>query len=412
MTQQRLSIPQRFAAWVVRRRSSLPRWVNERLESVAKDPTSLVSRVATRLLGGGSAPPPPTEIPDAPVRVYIGPTNYAEQGWRWARALEEHGTGIGARNMALEIPGTFSFRADSLVPLVIQNGSASWSDAEFDAVRRFSHVLIEAERSLFGPRFGWDIERERLALDEDGVSVAFMAHGTDVRSPRRHRTLTPWSPFEDPEQFARLQADADANIEFLERVGRPIFASTPDLLVDVPQAVWCPVVVDVARWQAETPPRQRPRPVVMHVPSSPQMKGTTLIADTIQRLDSDRTIDLKLTTGVASASMPALVATSDIVLDQFRLGSYGAAAIEAMAAGRVVVGHVLESVRSAVFDRTGVPLPIVEATPDTLEQVLLELVADRERMARVSAESAEFVRIAHSGQLSARTLLKNWIELD
>ncbi len=96
------------------------------------------------------------------------------------------------------------------------------------------------------------------------------------------------------------------------------------------------------------------------------MKGTQLIAPVLERLAERGTIDFRYVEGVAAADMPALYGEADIVLDQFRIGSYGVAACEAMAAGRVVVGHVSPAVRSHVLRATGLELPIVEATPDSL----------------------------------------------
>lgn len=408
---ERQTLAQRIAAELVRRRSSMPRWMSDLVESVAKNPDAWPSRLAARLLGGGGTPPAPTEVPDAPVRVYIGPTNYSEQGWRWGRALEAADPRISARNMSLEIPGTFAFRADSSVPLVVQSGSRAWREAEYAAVTSFTHVLFEAERTLFGPLFARDLRREQAALERAGVSVAFMAHGTDVRSPSRHRELTPWSPFTgDDLPTERLQADADANIAILERAGRPLFVSTPDLLNDVPSAMWCPVVVDPAEWSSDRPVADAERLVVMHAPSSPTIKGTALVEPTMRELSAAGVIDYRQIRGVTSSEMPSTVAGCDILLDQFRIGSYGVAAVEAMAAGRVVLGHVLPTVRREVEATTGLELPVVEATPDTVGAVVTSLAGDAQRMRAVSAAGVRFVEAVHSGAMSARVLIDGWIE--
>ena len=102
-------------------------------------------------------------------------------------------------------------------------------------------------------------------------------------------------------------------------------------------------------------------------------------------------------------------AAADIVLDQFRLGSYGVAACEAMASARVVVGHVLPAVRERVREATGLELPIVEATPDTLAAVLEELISDPEGARRIAARGSEFVEAVHDGRASARALIDGWI---
>ncbi|MEV8337726.1 hypothetical protein [Leucobacter sp. NPDC077196] len=412
-----LAAPRRLAGALVdelmARRSSLPRWVVHLMEGVAKRPGNPLSRLIAFGLGGTRAAnrPAPTTVPERAVRVYIGPTNYSGQGYLWARALEAERPDVGARNLSVQLPGGFGFDADRDVPLPVQNLSRPWQSAELAAVRRFTHVLIEAERSLFGGLLNWNVAREVRALQLAGVSVALLSHGTDLRSPRRHRTLTPWTPYgEDEQQDAALQRDADRNAALVEALDLPLFVSTPDLLLDAPGATWCPVVIDVAKWDAAEPPLERERPIVLHVPSSAATKGTHLIDPVMQRLHEEGLIEYRRVSGVAAAEMPARVAEADIVLDQFRLGSYGVAACEALAAGRVVVGHVLPQVREAVRAATGEALPIAEATPETLEAVVRELVADRARAGGLASDGRRFVKNVHDGRFSARALLSAWID--
>ena len=51
-----------------------------------------------------------------------------------------------------------------------------------------------------------------------------------------------------------LQVRADRARALIEAAGCPLFVSTPDLLLDVPEAVWLPVVVEPARWRADAAP--------------------------------------------------------------------------------------------------------------------------------------------------------------
>jgi len=404
------SILHRFAGTLVARRGSMPTWLLRLVEIPAKAPDSILGRTASVLLGGRRSAPPPTAVPSTPIRVYIAPTNYAGQGWLWARALEAADSRIGARNMALEIPGTFGFPADRLVPVAAQNVAYEWQRQELAAVKRFSHVLVEAERSLFGPLLGRSLDRELELLSDCGVSVAYLAHGTDVRSPRTHMSLTPWSHLRDAPDRERIQRDVDANLEFLARSGRPLFVSTPDLLLDVPTARWCPVVVDPQRWVADRLPGDSGTVVVAHVPSDIGVKGSELIEPALRRLHDGGVIEYRRVHGVPSARMPEIVGSSDMLLDQFRTGSYGVAAVEAMAAGRVVIAHVVREVRDHVRTSTGVPLPIVEATPDTLESVIRDLVADPGRMRMIGDAGSAFVRRVHDGRGSARVLIDAWID--
>ncbi|MFM9877855.1 MAG: hypothetical protein ACKVOG_08410 [Rhodoglobus sp.] len=401
-----------IAGRLVRNRDRLPGFLDRLITSASKNPDGLAGRMASLLLGGGSKDlPAPTTPPPTPTRIYIGPTNYAGQGYLWARALMASRESIGARNMAVELPGTFAFPADTVVPVGVYNRSKQWQERELEAVAGFTHVLVEAERPLFGTLFDRDIRREVDALEERGLSVAYLSHGTDARSPRNHAERTPWSPFaDDPEETARLQADADHNIDLLITTDRPVFVSTPDLLVGVRSAAWCPVVVDPAQWAGARPLLGSARPVVAHIPSMSSMKGTHLIEPTVRALAERGTIDYRGITGVPAASMPGIIGDTDIVLDQFRLGSYGVAACEAMAAGRVVIGHVLPDVREHVRSAAGLSLPIVEATPTTLVDVIAELLGDPARMKAIGAQGVDFVASVHAGPFSAAVLISHWID--
>jgi len=406
-------LPGALASRVLGSRNRLPRWVNRSIDYVADHPESLPGRLAALSLGRISDAdiPPPTTVPDTPVRVYIGPTNYAAQGHAWARALDAASPRVGARNMAVEVPGGFAFDADTEVPVAVYHRSRRWQTDELDAVGRFTHVLFEAGRPLFGRLLGRSIEREVAELASRGISTAFMCHGTDVRLPSSHIRRTPWSPYSDPDLYVdRLERLARRYADQLDRFDRPIFVSTPDLLADVPRATWCPVVVDAARWSR---PRRTVRgriPVVAHVPSNGAVKGTTLVRPAMERLAADGIIEYREIHGVPSRAMPDVWAEADIVLDQFRLGSYGVAACEAMAAGSVVVGHVLEETRAVVARDTGTELPVVEATPDTVEGVVRALAEDPSRREVLTTAGREFVAHAHDGRLSSRVLLDHWIE--
>ncbi|TFV94944.1 glycosyltransferase family 1 protein [Orlajensenia leifsoniae] len=412
MVNRVMSWPRSAIDRTLRNRNRLPRFANRTIDYIADHPDSLLGRIAARSLGSSSTGdlPAPAVRPDAAAAVYIGPTNYAAQGWLWARAIDADPRDVRALNMAVDVPGGFSFTADIEVSVPVYNNSRVWQEAELAAVSTFSHVLYEAERALFGRLYSRDVAVESRVLAGRGLSTAFICHGADIRRPSTHVSLTPWSPFADDDTYlVKLERDAVRNRALLDELGRPTFVSTPDLLVDVPYATWCPVVIDPARWEGGVAVDERSRPVVVHVPSKSTVKGTHLIEPALRRLDEAGTIEYLTITGVPSARMPVVYGQADIVLDQFRLGSYGVAACEAMAAGRVVVGHVLDSVRDVVMEQTGRELPIVEATPDTLEDVLLGLIADPARRAALGRDGADFVRAVHDGRLSARVLLDGWV---
>ncbi|MGV1034574.1 MAG: hypothetical protein ACOYBP_05055 [Microbacteriaceae bacterium] len=397
----------RFAQFVVNNRRRLPRWAQAALNSVSQNPYSMLSQVSAFTVRGPAAPP--TEIPDTEIRVYIAPTNYAGQGYQWARSLERAEPRLGARNVAVRIPGGFAFPTDTSVSLWESTYARSWAAAEWSQATRFSHVLVEAERPLFGPLFRHEVQAEVRALRERGISVAFLSHGTDIRDPERHVAEHSLSPYRLDPRTAHLTTQARTNRELLAELGGPVFVSTPDLLEDFPAAHWCPVVVDTARFSTSRPPLSERIPRVIHISSDPIQKGSDLAAEAMAPLVRAGLVDFEVIEGVPSADIPQVLADADIVLDQFRLASYGVAACEAMAAGRIVIGNVSEQVRRQVTQQTKLELPIIQSLPNELPSVIERVLAASSRYQEHAQLGAAFSRSVHSGSRSARALLEHWI---
>lgn len=350
--------------------------------------------------------PPPPKVPATPVRLYVGPANYAGQGHAWARAAERL-PGVGAVSMAAVRPGSFAFAVDDAVPEPVYSLSRGWQRERRALLPRFTHVVVEAGRPLLGQLVRGGALAEARWLAERGVAVAIVCHGSEIRLPSRHRELEPWSPFTpDWELTAVLEERAARLARGLDRLGLPVLVSTPDLLLDVPAATWLPVVVDVERWAGagQRGVLEREVPVVVHAPSSSHVKGSELAEPVLESLAVRGLIEYRRVEGVPAGDMPRVYGEADVVLDQLRIGNYGVAACEAMAAGRVVVSHVSETVRRHAREAAGADLPILEATADSLEQVLLDVLADRDRARALAAQGPAFVRTLHDGTRSAEVL--------
>lgn len=301
----------------------------------------------------------------------------------------------------------FGHRVDQPVPLGTYRWSRPWRAAQRSALQSgFSHVIIESARPLFSD-LADTVKRDVRRLEGHGLRVALLFHGSDIRLPSRHALNETWSPFRGSlwSMTGLLQAQAEANARLTGFLGIPVFVSTPDLLLDLPEAQWLPVVIDQTRWRTDTPPLSSGRvPSVAHAPSRSVVKGSDLVDPVLQRLDEEGIIEYRRITGVPADRMPEVYRDVDIVLDQFRIGNYGVAACEAMAAGRIVVSHVSEFVRDQVAKETGQELPIVEATGDTLEKTIRAILAEPESYRDVAESGARFAAKFHDGRTSAEVL--------
>ncbi|TCO17572.1 glycosyltransferase involved in cell wall biosynthesis [Kribbella steppae] len=348
-------------------------------------------------------------VATTPVRMLVGPTNSAGQGHAWAQAARTV-PGVSAVSFALHRKGQFQFRTDYGVPLA-WFGQPRWQRAqEQHVVGSYTHVLVESLRPIFGARGFPDASADIAALRAAGVNVGLLFHGSDIRLPSRHAKRERWSPFIPGDDLTeRLESQARRHAELVESLGLPVFVSTVDLLDDVPDAQWLPVAIDPGPWQqAARPLFTGERPVVVHVPSNAQLKGTDRIDAVLTELHDSGVLEYRRITGVPHNGMPAVIGDADIVVDQLRIGLYGVAAAEALAAGRIVVSYVGDAVRQRVRTLTGREVPIVEVDPDTLGDVLTGLIADCDAAAERAAAGPGYVTELHDGSRSAEALT-SWL---
>lgn len=332
-------------------------------------------------------------------RLGIGVTNSAGQGWEWARAAAAADSSLTTEVWALQNP-TFNYPADVRIPRPVYAQDVSWGLARREyAMQRWSHALFESGRPLFGSMNGGDPRPDIRALESAGVKVGLVFHGSDIRDPARHAATHRYSPFADPTRrnTPAIQAACDRNRRLVEEAGLPVFVSTPDLLEYVPGATWLPVVVDVERLVLREKPR-RSRPLVVHAPSNPWLKGTSEIEAALEGFAG--VIDYRRVENLAPEEALELIAEADVVIDQVLLGLYGVLACEALATGSVVLGHLGDRLRTAV----PAEVPILEVTPDDLAERMTEVLDRLPELAGDTQRRRDYVLDFHDGRRSAGAL--------
>lgn len=345
------------------------------------------------------------------VCIGIGPANFAGQADAWARAIRVRG-GVSAFSFAnaslparLERRPGWQFSVDRRIPhhRLTVPGLRRWA-VNHRLGRELTHLCIDGFLSLYR-RQDRPLERSEIAeLSRRYAGVGIISHGTDTRDPEIHMQRLPESYFKlwGPQQRRAVAARAAHNRALAEQHRGPVFVSTPDLLIDLPGARWLPVVVEPDQWRAGVPAELRRRPRVLHLPSQrkPPIKGTRDIDEILTRMDEQGLVEYVSPHSVPHHLVPGLVGSVDIVIDQIRSGFYGVAAVEAMAVGRLVIGHVAEDVRNLMPE----PPPIVDATPTTLQSVLDEVLEAPERLVHAAASGPAFVQRWHDGAASALAL--------
>jgi glycosyltransferase involved in cell wall biosynthesis len=196
-----------------------------------------------------------------------------------------------------------------------------------------------------------------------------------------------------------IRGKSRGELAFGRKAGAEVVGSY-DAIRWVPEAEMIPPGIDVPAIEP-TPPSDRSRPVILHAPSSRRRKGTEHVLAACAELDAD----LLLVEGLHHDLAFERYREADIVVDQLNAGWYGLFAIECMALGKPVVGHLRDEALERTERELGTRVPIVSATKETLRARLEPLVASAAERRRLGAESRAYVERVHDLDRVADRLL-------
>lgn len=176
-----------------------------------------------------------------------------------------------------------------------------------------------------------------------------------------------------------------------------IYALNPDLLHVLPkQGTFLPYsLVDLHEWcPVDT---YNKRPVVIHAPSHREVKGTRFLLKAVDLLREEK-IDFEfvLVEGLSRDKARKQYERADLLVDQLLAGWYGGLAVELMALGKPVMAYLRKEDLGFIPNEMRNDLPIINATPDTIYEVLRYWLTDgRSQLRKIGLTSRNFVEKWH-----------------
>lgn len=159
--------------------------------------------------------------------------------------------------------------------------------------------------------------------------------------------------------------------------------------------------VDLSRFVLRQPEPGR-LPVFLHVPTEPLVKGTEQVVQAFEQLRKEGLqFEFRLIRQLTQDEFYRELADCDIYVDELRCGSHGVTAVEAMAAGKAVVTYI----RPDLVERYPPEMPLVNANPDNVLEVLRRLIEDDEWRARQAQAGRPYVEKYHEAKVVAREML-------
>ncbi|RIX52343.1 hypothetical protein D3P08_12725 [Paenibacillus nanensis] len=166
-------------------------------------------------------------------------------------------------------------------------------------------------------------------------------------------------------------------------------------------------VVDHERIAPVYPDPAKPRPLVVHAPSDPYLKGTEFVLRAVENLHSKIDFDFEFIQKMPHEKALRRYAQADIIVDQLCIGVYSILSIESMLMGKPVITYI----RPDLQEHYPSDLPIVSASPDTIESTLQDLLLNPERRRELGMKGREYAMKYHAPEVIAQRLIDVYNQL-
>ncbi|CAN5544671.1 glycosyltransferase family 4 protein [soil metagenome] len=195
-------------------------------------------------------------------------------------------------------------------------------------------------------------------------------------------------------------------VRIWDRYADRIFYLNPDLKWVLPERSEFLAYASVDARQFQTTLIKSACPVVIHAPSHRLVKGSGFIEDAVIALrKKNLNFEFQLLENLPFETARLSYRRADVVVDQLLAGWYGAFAVEAMAMGKPVIAYIREADLVNIPFEMAAELPIINATPETIEDVLQWAITNPDRLREIGIASRKFVEKWHDPtQISKRTL--------
>ncbi|MFE4522999.1 glycosyltransferase [Cytobacillus firmus] len=147
------------------------------------------------------------------------------------------------------------------------------------------------------------------------------------------------------------------------------------------------------------------KPVVVHAPTSPIIKGTEYILKAIEELKDEIDFEFILVKNTSHEKAVKIYRESDIIIDQLNAGSYGVLSIEGMALGKPVICYISD------FMKENYPsdLPIYSSNSENIKESIRYLLKNYDARKELGEKGRNYVINNHDSKKNAKKLLDLYI---
>lgn len=168
-----------------------------------------------------------------------------------------------------------------------------------------------------------------------------------------------------------------------------------DLFVDTnlfPKRYFTNQRLQVKKHPAFFPSKDSKRPLIVHSPTAPILKGSPQIIEVLKELSKHYEFDFILLNNKPRQEVLEKIQACDIFIDQIVFGAHGLAFCEAMAYGKPTVCYIADKVLANQFPSD---CPVINANPETLKEKLMPYLESAELRYETGKLSRQYAEKYH-----------------
>ena len=293
--------------------------------------------------------------------------------------------GVGAKTLNY-YPTYLGYKADYDFNI---NSFKDFNEANIETKKLASKIIGENDvfHFHFGTSLTLDLSDLHL-LQELGKKVIMQYWGSDVRMYSKAFELNPYVKVKvmDEDKIKR-------KLEFISKY-------IPDCLVDYELGEYVKgyhsnihytrVAIDLSKYKFIKETKNK-KILIVHAPTSPEIKGTRYILEAIEELKEKYNFDFRLVQGVSHEQATKIYEKADLIIDQVLIGSYGVFAVESMAMGKPVISFISDFMKEKYPEE----LPIISANPDTIKDKIECVIKNKDMLKDLGIKSRMYAEKYH-----------------
>ncbi|PLY05603.1 MAG: hypothetical protein C0625_12275 [Arcobacter sp.] len=246
---------------------------------------------------------------------------------------------------------------------------------------------------------------------KNNIPMIITFGGGDVRDIKYANKMNKYFFLEN--NFSTFIRDIKTKIRFWSWSKKLDYAVTDPEFIDYVKPYFKKVFifrqpVDLSLIKCVYPSRNNTRPRILHIPTEPKVKGTEFIINATNRLKEEGyDFEFILKRQITQEEMYKEITNCDIYVDELRCGSHGVTAVETMAAGKPTISYIREDLISKFPSE----LPLVSANPDTIYDILKDLIVNPEKRFEIGKNSRAYVEKYHDVKIVVDDLIKIYDEI-